>query len=214
MIDKKNQEARYFSKSYSLKDTEETKAYYGKWAEVYDLEVAEENGYRQPERCAEALTRLGVEKSAKTLDVGCGTGLSGQALLAAGFEYLDGCDLSPEMLEKAEKTGCYERLFEANLNEPPLDCPPASYDAVTAVGVFSFGHIEPDALDELLRVLKPGGALVIGLNEKFYNEGLFPKKLDRLSKQNQIDIQIREHGLHLENVAGSMGWVIGAIRQG
>lgn len=203
---------RYFHKSYTLKNTDETKAYYSKWAKVYDLEVSEENGYRQPQRCAEALLNLLEPGDSPILDVGCGTGLSGQALASAGYTNIDGCDLSPEMLEKAAKTLCYKRLFEANLNQPPLNCEDSTYDAATAVGVFSFGHIDPAAIDEILRVLKPGGALIIGLNEKFYDEGSFPMKLDALEQERKIEIKSREHGIHLENIEGSMGWVIGAVK--
>ena len=207
-----DREERYFDKSYSLKNTDETKAYYSKWAKVYDLEVSEENGYQQPVRCARALVDLLAPGDVRILDVGCGTGLSGKALEDAGYTAIDGCDLSPEMLEKARASGCYQRLFEANLNEPPLDCADGVYDAATAVGVFSFGHIDPDAIDEILRVLRPRGILVIGLNEKFYNEGAFPRKLERLEGAGVIEIKSREHGVHLKNIEGSMGWVISAVK--
>lgn len=199
---------RYFADAYSLENTDQTKAHYAKWAQVYDKEVADEKGYRQPQRCAEALRATGLPGEALILDVGCGTGLSGRALRDAGYIHLEGCDLSPEMLEKAMATGCYERLFETNLNEPPLDAQDAQYDAATCVGVFSFGHVLPDAIDEILRVLKPGGYLVIGLNDHYYDEGTFPDKLDALVEAGEIEILSRDHGLHLENVEGSTGWVI------
>jgi len=199
---------RFFETAYTLKNAEQTKAHYADWAEVYDLEVAEEKGYRQPERCANALLATGLDKDSVILDVGCGTGLSGKALGDAGFTNLDGCDLSPEMLEKADQTGFYQRLFETNLNEPPLDAADGQYAAATCVGVFSFGHVMPDAIDEVLRILKPGGILVIGLNDHYYEEGSFPSKLDALVDDGRIEILSREHGLHLENVEGSTGWVI------
>ena len=198
---------RYFDKAYDLKTTDETRQHYAKWAEVYDLEIGEEKGYRQPERCARALLAAGLETNAPVLDVGCGTGLSGRALAAAGYETIDGCDLSPEMLAKAKSTGVYRRLFEADLNRPPLDAPDGHYAAAACVGVFSFGHVEPDAIDDILRVLRPGGHLVIGLNDHFYEEGSFPAKLEALEKTGLLTPVSREHGAHLENVEGSTGWV-------
>lgn len=198
---------RYFNKAYDLKTTDETKKHYAEWAEVYDLEIGEEKGYRQPERCARSLAAAGLETQAPVLDVGCGTGLSGKALAAAGYETLDGCDLSPEMLSKAQATGVYRRLFEADLNHPPLDAPDGHYGAAACVGVFSFGHVEPDAIEGILRVLRPGGYLVIGLNDNFYEEGSFPAKLTTLEEAGTLTLVSKEHGAHLENVEGSTGWV-------
>ncbi|MCB1423835.1 MAG: class I SAM-dependent methyltransferase [Nitratireductor sp.] len=198
---------RYFDKAYDLKTTDETKQHYAQWAEVYDLEIGEEKGYRQPERCARALAAAGLETHAAVLDVGCGTGLSGRALAAAGYETIDGCDLSPEMLSKAQATGVYRRLFEADLNHPPLDASDGQYGAAACVGVFSFGHVQPDAIDDILRVLRPGGYLVIGLNDHYFEEGSFPAKLAALEKAGTLTLVSKEHGAHLENVEGSTGWV-------
>jgi hypothetical protein len=59
-------------------------------------------GYATPARLAEALAAHVPDRTAPLLDFGCGTGLSGQALRAAGFTTLDGTDITPGMLEKAE----------------------------------------------------------------------------------------------------------------
>lgn len=198
---------RYFEKAYDLKTTDETRQHYAEWADVYDLEIGKEKGYRQPQRCAAALKAAGLETNAPVLDVGCGTGLSGKALADAGFTTLDGCDLSPEMLAKAKATGVYRRLFEADLNTPPLDAGDGQYGAAACVGVFSFGHVRPDAIDDILRVLGSGGLLVIGLNDHYYEEGSFPAKLDALEKAGELTLISKEHGAHLENVEGSTGWV-------
>lgn len=199
---------RYFDSAYNLKTTDETVAHYAKWAEVYDEEIGNEKGYRQPQRCAVALKAYLSNQSAKILDVGCGTGLSGKALINEGFSQIEGCDISPAMLEKAEATGIYKQLFETDLNEPPIAAEYQSYDAAVAVGVFSFGHVLPDAIDEILRVIKPKGFLVIGLNDHYYDLDEFPAKLEALERDGLIKILDRNHGPHLENVEGSMGWVI------
>lgn len=198
----------FFKDAYSLKTTEQTKDFYSKWARTYDKEIDVEADYQQPIRCAKALGDLISDKSTTILDIGCGTGLSGVALAATGFSDIVGCDLSVEMLALADKTNCYGRLFETDLNKPPIDIETASIMGVTAVGVFSFGHVAPIAIDEFLRILKPKGVFVIGLNDHFYDEGAFPKKLDELEKTGRISILSSEHGLHLKNVEGSTGWVI------
>ncbi|MEL7430300.1 MAG: class I SAM-dependent methyltransferase, partial [Pseudomonadota bacterium] len=130
----------FFDKAYSVKSTEETREMYDRWSKVYDKDL-KTGDYRQPVRCAAALRQQVTDLSAEILDVGCGTGLSGLALREAGYTHIDGCDLSEGMLEKAGKLGIYNRLFACDLNQPPLDVTDTSYDAITAVGVFSFGHV-------------------------------------------------------------------------
>lgn len=200
---------RFLDKAYSVRSDEETRALYDRWSEVYDEELSE-NDYRQPQRCAEALAALVPPRSeTEVLDVGCGSGLSGIALHAAGYGVIDGCDFSTGMLGKARLSGAYRRLFEADLNAPPLDAPDAAYDAATCVGVFSFGHVMPDALDDIMRVVRPGGALVIGLNDKFYQDGALTAKLDRLERDGRLGDRKDVHGEHIVGT-GLTGWVISA----
>lgn len=196
----------FFESAYSLKTVEETKEMYDRWAKVYNQDLVD-GEYQQPKRCADALQARVKSPNIKILDVGCGTGLSGLALKEAGYKYIDGCDLSQGMLDKANGLEIYSRLFACNLNEPPIDAKSAHYDAVTAVGVFSFGHIMPDAVDELLRVAKPKATIIIGLNDHYYNEGSLTAKLDELASTGKIKIIKKEHGDHIPK-NNLKGWVI------
>lgn len=201
---------KFLDDAYSLKSGAETEAFYQQWAESYDEEL-ESQGYAQPRRCAEALLELMDDFSEPVIDLGCGTGLSGLALSKAGYKTLDGCDFSSEMLEQAGARGIYRNLFTANLNKP-LDAVSAqTYSAALAVGVFSYGHVSPDALDEILRILKPGGALVIGVNSHFYEEGSLTSKTDELEKAGRLSIRAWEHGKHIPG-ADVDGWVLKATK--
>ncbi|MEO1065923.1 MAG: class I SAM-dependent methyltransferase [Pseudomonadota bacterium] len=208
MIDPKSYEP-FLDQAYDHKSVEETHALYEKWAASYDLELADK-GYRQPVRCAAALKAL-MPQGGSILDVGCGTGLSGAALHHAGYETIDGCDFSSAMLDKAKDTGVYGRLFEADLNKPPLDVSDAEYDALVAVGVFSMQHVEADAMEELIRVVKPGGPIIIGLNDKFYRLGTLRAKLDALSALGRLSQLSHDHGEHIPEI-GLTGWVISLKR--
>ena len=204
---------RFLKIAYEARTTDETRDLYDRWAETYDTELIEENDYAQPRRCAEMLTRFLANRDAEILDVGCGTGLSGAALLDAGYRTVDGCDFSPGMLAKARGTGLYRRLFEADLNAPPLDAGDGAYGAAVAVGVFSFSHVHPDALDDILRVLAPGAPLIVGLNEHFFDEGTLSEKLAALAAAGRIEPLSQEHGAHIRGT-GVTGWVIAVRKTG
>jgi len=204
---------RFLDIIYRARSIDETRDLYDRWAKTYDTELIDENAYAQPRRCAEMLARYLETREAEILDIGCGTGLSGAALLEAGYRTVDGCDFSPGMLAKARQTGLYRRLFEANLNVPPLDAADGAYGAAVAVGVFGFSHIDPDALDEVLRVLVPGAPLVIGLNAQFYEDGRLTDKLNALAAAGRIDRLAEEHGDHIKGT-GVTGWVIAVRKAG
>ena len=203
MTDKQPQ--GFLKGAYDHTSVAETYDMYEAWADTYDSELAE-NGYQQPIRCAHAL-KVMMPEASNVLDIGCGTGLSGDALKRAGFSNIDGCDFSPAMLEKAQLTNAYGRLFQADLNKPPLDVADRTYDAVTVVGVFSMQHVKVEAMDDLVRTVRPGGAMVIGLNDKFYRQGDLCAKLDALAVLGRISQIGHEHGEHIPEI-GLTGWVI------
>ena len=206
-----SQNDRFLTIAYEARTADEARALYDRWAETYDTELIDENDYVQPRRCAEMLSRHLADRRAEILDIGCGTGLAGAALLDEGYGIVDGCDFSPGMLAKARETGLYRRLFEADLNAPPLDAADDAYGAAVAVGVFSFSLIRPDALDDILRILAPGAPLVIGLNEHFYGEGAMSDKLNALKTSGRIDLLAGEHGDHIRGT-GVTGWTV-ALRK-
>ncbi len=199
----------FLDAAYGFSDTdtsEKIKAHYDAWASHYDAELVDQQQYVMPSRAAAAIASHCTEKTASILDIGCGTGLSGKALADRGFNTIDGCDLSPGMLAKAATLDIYGRLFEADLTKPPLDAADASYDIMTVVGAFSFGHIPVDAMDDLLRVIKPGGLFLITTNDHYYDEGTIQPKLDQLVADEMVTMLMAEHGAHIEGLNVS-GWV-------
>ena len=99
------------------------------------------------------------------LDVACGTGDMCVELLKRGYT-VTGVDLSEEMLEIARKKTASANFplstFNFQLgNAEALPFAEGEFDAVTcAFGVRNFVHLE-QGLKEMLRVLKPGGRMVI-----------------------------------------------------
>lgn len=94
----------------------------------------------------------------KVLDVACGTGDMAVELLRQGCS-VTGVDLSKEMMAIAKRKAPQAEYRLADVERLPFG--EASFDAVTcAFGVRNFVHLE-QGLCEMLRVLKPGGRMVI-----------------------------------------------------
>ena len=94
----------------------------------------------------------------KVLDVACGTGDMAVELLRQGCS-VTGVDLSKEMMAIAKQKAPQSEYSLADVERLPFG--EASFDAVTcAFGVRNFVHLE-QGLSEMLRVLKPGGRMVI-----------------------------------------------------
>ena len=131
---------------------------YDRWAPVYDL-VFGKVFARGRSAAIAAAERVG----GRILEVGVGTGLSLPQYSARSR--LVGVDLSAPMLEKAR-----ERVAQRNLrNVEQLDVmdaehlafADASFDVVVAQYVVTAVPNPEAALDEFLRVARPGGEIVI-----------------------------------------------------
>ena len=93
-----------------------------------------------------------------TLDVACGTGDMVVELLKHGCT-VTGVDLSEEMMTIAKRKVENGKWEVADVESLPFE--DETFDAVTcAFGVRNFVHLE-QGLSEMLRVLKPGGKMVI-----------------------------------------------------
>lgn len=174
---------------WTPRSVDETRAIYADWADHYDADVTGA-GYATPARIAKALRAAGADPAAPVLDYGCGTGLSGAALAAAGFTQCDGTDISAEMLEQARAKAIYGRLWVSE----PATAPPA-YPAMVATGVISLGAAPPETLALLLSSLAPGGLLAFSYNDATLGDQTY---LDALATARSTATLLSEaHGPHL-----------------
>jgi len=156
---------------------------------------------RQTTAAAEFASRV-ADKSARILDAGCGTGLSGVALLRQGYDNIHGLDLSPEMLELAQATGAYQNLGQVDLTQKiTVDEP---FDAIFTTGLFGFGPPYPEHLGILLGVLKPGGLAVITVNGKGWDECGWSEKLPQVILERNLNLeeQFEIPYLEIEEIRG------------
>jgi SAM-dependent methyltransferase len=116
---------------------------------------------RAKAECLLALIREHVGDPAlqRVVDVGCGPGITHRFLGEVG--HLEGVDLSPSMIERAQRTNPAVRYHVGDAVDLSLE--PDTFDAAFAIGLLH--HVPADArracVAELRRVLRPGGLAVI-----------------------------------------------------
>ncbi|MBE8524885.1 class I SAM-dependent methyltransferase [Amycolatopsis sp. H6(2020)] len=135
---------------------------------VWDAEAATfdeqpDHGLRDPvvrAAWAELLLPLLPPAPAAIADLGCGTGSLTLLVAEAGHEVC-GVDLSDRMLDeaRAKTTGVGVELRRGDAADPP--CPPGAYDVVLVRHVL-WALPDPAAVvGRWVRLLKPGGRLVL-----------------------------------------------------
>ncbi len=198
----------FFDHAYGLENAEQTAAHYARFAASYETSMRE-NGYVTPTRCADALRECGVTPDTTILDIGCGTGLSGEALQTAGFGVLDGTDFSAEMLAYARDKAIYRALVQGGLDALPDD---ARYGAAVAAGVFSPGHAPASLIDDVLARLEPEGVFVFSLNDHAVADGSYDGRVHELLDACGADLLFREYGPHMPG-QDVQAWVLALRRR-
>ena len=162
------------SEAYAVQTPDENRRLYAKWAATYESGFVAARKYRYPRAIAELFDAVMPADSDDVVDIGTGTGLVGLYVTQLRPHLrIDGLDISPEMLAEAAKklrgdgTSCYRELFERDLTKPVHDTN-APYDALISSGTFTHGHLGPEALDNLLPLVRAGGWFLIGANAEHF----------------------------------------------
>jgi predicted TPR repeat methyltransferase len=139
------------------------RALFDQYAPRFERALIDDLGYRGPALLFKAVlsARGMVRKPAffkRAIDLGCGTGLAAAAFAANVDEFI-GIDLSPRMIERARATGLYARLEAAEMVEALRDKPDASADLILAADALVYLSGLLPLLQEVKRVLVPGGLL-------------------------------------------------------
>jgi ubiquinone/menaquinone biosynthesis C-methylase UbiE len=159
----------------------EVRDVYDEWADSYD-ETLEDWDYRAPAKAA-GMLRAVLPAEAALLDAGCGTGLTGLALRAAGFTGpIDGIDLSPVSLGLARRHGVYRNLSVVDLQALPLPIPDDSYDALLCVGVMTYVPDGEGVMREFARVVRPGGHILVTQRDDLFHERGYAAMFERLAE--------------------------------
>ncbi len=171
------------ARAYGLQSQADSQALYRDWATTYDQTMLDGLQYQSPKLVAHMLAQAMPQTTARVqdavLDVGCGTGLAGEALAALGFAVVDGLDISPEMMAVAMARGAYRQCLQADLLAA-LPLADAEYAAAVCCGTFTTGHVGAACLDEVFRVLRPGAPFAFTVKTSEWERLGFQAALQRL----------------------------------
>ncbi|ASY67621.1 class I SAM-dependent DNA methyltransferase [Sinorhizobium fredii] len=147
------------------------------YAERFDQALVEKLDYSVPEKLAALIDRAtGGQDFRHVTDLGCGTGLFGERIRHRA-DFLEGFDLSANMLAKAEGKALYDRLGQADLSLSPDDCgifgelAERRADLVSAADVLMYlGGLE-SAFVIADRLLAPGGLFAFSVEDAADTDG-------------------------------------------
>jgi SAM-dependent methyltransferase len=140
-----------------------------------------------------ALTLANIPAAARSLDVGCGTGRWVRRYGQLGFR-ATGLDVTPGMLKTARQCGTAGQLVAGEAYRLPFVN--GAFDFVSDVTVVQHipSELQPAAIGEMMRVLKPEGHLLLLELIRGRGAHIFPR-----SPENWIE-QATSHGATL------LGW--------
>jgi len=135
------------------------------WKEIYERDDMHAQVYqRRQTRVLSLIDELGLPPYSHALEIGCGAGLTTVALAQRGYR-VNAVDAVPAMLDlarqEAAKAGVEDRITTSLGDVHHLAFRDNSFGLVLAVGVASWLHSLDTAMQELYRVLKPQGYIVI-----------------------------------------------------
>ncbi len=149
---------------------------FNSYAKEFDKALVERLGYAAPQKLAAMVKALDVAKPrhfARVLDLGCGTGLAGEAFVASAG-WLEGVDLAAEMLGQARSKGVYNELACTDILSH-LKATPHHYDLMLAADVLIY-------LGDLTRFFAAASA-------KLSPGALFAFSVER---SESVDVALRE----------------------
>jgi SAM-dependent methyltransferase len=101
-----------------------------------------------------------------------------------GYPHVEALDISEGMLAKAAGKNAYAALHRLALGGP-LPFADGHFAGIVSAGVFTSGHVGVEGLDELIRICRPGGVIVLTVKNTLW-EGGFSTRVAELEGQGLV----------------------------
>ncbi|MCY1722572.1 class I SAM-dependent methyltransferase [Prolixibacteraceae bacterium Z1-6] len=124
--------------------------------DYYQTEAGKEVNHIEVQLIEAALQKV---PAGKMLELGCGTGHWTEFFVEKGFDVV-ATDISDAMLQHAISKGLEAEIVKADSGNLLFD--KESFDVVASVTMLEFVDDRDKVIDEIYRVLKPGGWLLLG----------------------------------------------------
>jgi D-aspartate ligase len=138
------------------------------WKTIYEQQTVD--GLVYQERQATALNwidGLGLPDGAPVLEIGCGAGLTAVALAEHGLS-VTAIDSAPAMIQLTDQLtrdrDLGDRIRTSVADAHDLPFPDGSYSLVLGLGVLPWLHSPDRAIEEMARVVRPGGYLLTSVD--------------------------------------------------
>ncbi|MDG1478976.1 MAG: tetratricopeptide repeat protein [Myxococcota bacterium] len=166
------------------------------YADRFDAHLVEELGYRTPTLLRQLYDRVGGGEVRRLLDLGCGTGLSGEAFSDTSAEMI-GVDLSGKMVATAREKGLYTRLHVGEVVRF-LEASTARFELILAADVLVYiGDLSPLMAAAAARC-KNGARFLLSV-EQSEQAGFHLQKSERFAHSSDYVRQIAaDHGFTVE----------------
>ena len=186
---------------------------YSTFAATFDDQLVNKLHYQTPTKLRKLVDEV-VKQSYQAecfnnlADLGCGTGLSGMAFQSLATNMI-GVDLSPEMIAKAEKRGCYKSLHIGDIESiltSPISTGEEAFDMIIACDVFVYIGDLQSVFESVAKCLNP-------------THGLFAfstELLEEDKKDNGYTLQTTARFAHKESylkcLSEECGFVVTAMK--
>ena len=168
---------------------------FNNYALYYDQHMRDQLNYSIPQHVGRLLHKLELLQMNRTLDLGCGTGLTGVVLREIS-KHLTGVDIAEKMLTLAKEKGIYDALVQAELVEF-FKQNTEHFDLVVAADVLPYFSDLSDLFTSIYQHLNTEGYFIftteISKKSPWFLESSarfshHPDYINDLAKQNQFQI--------------------------